>query len=290
MAAYLSDRGIKAKVFCVEQTDSVASHIHDSLMPIFREETLYNLIKSVKIVVGTGIGVANSAKKICRHYSAKRWWLVQGPECYFGFGEQYRRFVDEIQSADHTVTVSQYLTNLVRYFDAKSVTTLPLGPDELVFYPRDLVREPNSIAIQLIDTPDKGSRFAISFAEEAQRLGLKVNFFGSGRLREAIPENLGVHHGHLDSDGLSKLFSTCTYYLDLSFMEGLGLLPLEAAMCGCIPIMNKKGAPEFIFGEDSNVLWIESHLDFRAGLQEIINHNKTGSFSRSRYSSRKAYR
>jgi GT2 family glycosyltransferase len=262
MASYLCDHGIKAKVFCTEQTALISTHAHDSIMPIFRKETLYRLVKSVKIVVGTGIGVAADVRLLAEHYRSRRWWLVQGPECYFGNGLHYRRFVDEVLSADHVITVSEYLTNLVKDFGAKSITTLPLGPDHLAFYPRDVEREPNSIAIHLIDTPDKGSRFAISWAEEAKRRGMTVHFFGSSRLYDVIPEDLGVRHGKLDGDGLAKLFSRCQYYLDLSLMEGLGLLPLEAYFCGCTPVMTRKGAPDLIFGEDKGVVWLKSHLAY----------------------------
>jgi len=263
MATYLCEHGVKAKIFCTEQTGLLSAHAHDSIMPIFRQETLHRLVKSVKIVIGTGIGVAPDVKRVAEHYGSKRWWLVQGPECYFGSGLHYRRFVQEILSADHVVTVSDYLTNLVKDFGVKSVIDLPLGPDHLAFYRRDIAREQNSIAIHLIDTPDKGSRFAISWAEEAKRLGMTVHFFGSSRLYDVIPEDLGTRHGKLDGDGLAKLFSRCQYYLDLSTMEGLGLLPLEAYFCGCVPIMTRKGAPDLIFGDDQGVVWLASHLHYQ---------------------------
>ena len=262
MASYLCEHGVRAKIFCTDQTAPISDHFHDSLMPIFREKTLLQLVKSVKIVVGTGIGVAGFTSQMKNHYHAKCWWLVQGPECYFGVGEHYQRFKDEVLSADHVITVSQYLTNLVKDFGVTSITTLPLGPDHLAFYPRDVNRDSKSLAIHLIDTPDKGARFAISFAEEAKRQGMNVHFFGSSRLTEIVSKDLGTFHGKLDSDGLAKLFSRCQFYLDLSFMEGLGLLPLEAAMCGCVPVMTKKGAPDLIFGEGNGVVWLESHMQY----------------------------
>ena len=91
---------------------------------------------------------------------------------------------------------------------------------------------------------------------------MNVHFFGSSRLTEIVSKDLGTFHGKLDSDGLAKLFSRCQFYLDLSFMEGLGLLPLEAAMCGCVPVMTKKGAPDLIFGEGNGVVWLESHMQY----------------------------
>ena len=275
LATYLCDRGIKAKVICTDQTELISDHLHDALMPIFREDTLFRMVKSAKIVIGTGIGVADFTRKVSSHYRAKTWWLVQGPECYFGSGEHYTRFIQELLTVDHVVAVSEYLTGLVIDFGIKTVTTIPLGPDDLVFYPRDVERQPNSIAIQLIDTPDKGARFAISFAQEAKQRGMAVHFFGSGRVSHAIPSGLGTHHGHLGADGLAKLFSQCQFYLDLSLMEGLGLLPLEAAMCGCLPVMTKKGAPDLIFGDDCGVIWLESHLDYKAGIKAILERTES---------------
>lgn len=262
MASYLCEHGIKAKIFCTEQTASLSQHVHDSLMPIFRKETLYRLVKNTKVIVGTGIGVAKEFNEFALHYRSRCWWLVQGPEGYFGNGSHYRQFVDQVLSVDHVITVSEYLSTLIKDLGVQRITTLPLGPDPLAFYPRDIAREPKSIAIHLIDTPDKGSRFALSWAEEAHRLGLSVHFFGSSRLYDMLPKDLGTHHGKLDADGLAKLFSRCEYYLDLSIMEGLGLLPLEAYLCGCTPVMTRKGAPEFIFGNSGAAIWLDSHLDY----------------------------
>lgn len=269
MAAFLVERGIKAKVYCTEQTAPVCDHTHDYLMPIFLEKNLKRLVKSAKVVVGTGIGVAGKAREFAAFYGSKRWWLVQGPECYFGDGRLFRTFVNEVSSADHVITVSEYLTKLVSDFGCRSVTTLPLGPDHLTFYQRDVPRDKNSIAVHLINTPDKGSRFAVSFMEAAARSGMNIHLFGSNTLLKALPEGLGTWHGKLDADGLAKLFSRCEYYLDLSLMEGLGLLPLEAYLCGCKPILTKKGGPDTILSGKPGVIWLDSHLDYEACLQKI---------------------
>ena len=54
-------------------------------------------------------------------------------------------------------------------------------------------------------------------------------------------------------------------------MEGLGLLPLEAYLCGCVPIMTRKGAPDLIFGDDHGVVWMESPLGYQ-DLEKVKLH------------------
>jgi GT2 family glycosyltransferase/glycosyltransferase involved in cell wall biosynthesis len=292
MAAFLAEHGVKAKIYCTEQTAPVCDHAHDYLMPIFLEKNLKRLVKSVKVIVGTGIGVAGKASEFASFYGSKRWWLVQGPECYFGDGRLYQTFIREVTSAEHVITVSSYLTKLVSDFGCNSITTLPLGPDQLVFYPRDVAREPHSMAIHLIGTPDKGSRFAVSFAEAAKRRGMNVHLFGSNTLLNALPKDLGTWHGKLDSDGLAKLFSRCEYYLDLSLMEGLGLLPLEAYLCGCKPVLTKKGGPDLILQGKPGVIWLDSHLDYDGCLDKIFGAgvaNTTTSTHNLQVATRDAY-
>ncbi len=305
LAAYLAARGIKAKVFCHRHTGPIAQHAHDLLMPVLTRESLARTVARARVVVGTGIGVAPLATELAKQLRASLWWLVQGPECYFSSGEHYDEFKKILLRSDQVISVSEYLDLLIRDFGVKQSHWIPLGPDPLVFYPRDIgenktgkgdatsKRDPKSIAVQLIDTPDKGARFAVSFAEEARRRGLSVHFFGTGKLADSLPRDLGEFHGQLDPDGLAKLFSKCGFYLDLSVMEGLGLLPLEAAFCGCRPVMTRKGAPDKIFSATESAVILDSHLDYQAGVEKILASSLLPAAESARlaetYNARRAY-
>ncbi|MCX6123396.1 MAG: glycosyltransferase, partial [Proteobacteria bacterium] len=244
------------------------------------------------IIVGTGAGVEKLTVQFAKMLQGQVWWLLQGPECYFGAGDLYFKFKKMLQSSQHVIAVSKYLYSLSISLGQRHVEWVSLGPNPLIFYPRDVRRQPHSIAIQLIDTPDKGARFALSFAEQAKHEGFEVHFFGGGGLASVVPSDLGRKHGRLDAEGLAKLFSQCSHYLDLSFMEGLGLLPLEAAFCGCRPVMTRKGAPEEIFS-DRNATFLDSHLDIEGGWMRIKSSEALKSDDlnelRSSYSTKNAF-
>lgn len=271
IAAYLCEHGVKAAVLCHEHTGPIQPQARDLLMPYLTEEYLKENVEEVKLLVGTGLGVDKVIDRMAAAYkSSDLVWFLQGPEGYFDFGERYFKFKEYLHRSKFVISVSEYLSGLAKFLGVKDATAIPLGPNPYEFYPRDVARDPKAVAIHLIDTPDKGSRFCMPFAERLVELGANVHFFGDGALAKSIPSSLGMSHGRINADGLAKLFSQCTYYLDLSMMEGLGLLPLEAAYCGCRPIMTKKGAPDLIFSE-SNVTWLPTHLDFESGVKAILS-------------------
>lgn len=270
LATYLSERGIKCAIFSCEHTGPVLPQTRDLIMPYFTEQLLLESVSRVKMLVGTGLGVRKTLDHLLQKYQGSELvWLMQGPEGYFERGIFYYSFAEYLRKSLLVIGVSEYLARFAAFLGVKKPVVMPLGPNPQEFYRRDVERDPKAVAIHLIDTPDKGARFCLPFAERLIQLGANVHFFGSGVLANTIPKSMGTWHGRLSGDGLAKLFSHCTYYLDLSVMEGLGLLPLEAAFCGCRPVMTKKGAPDLIF-DDSNVTWLESHIDFETGAQVLL--------------------
>ena len=270
LAVYLNERGLKCAILSHEHTAPVLPQTRDLIMPYFTKELLEEQVTAVKLLVGTGLGVHKILDKLAQHYTGSELiWLLQGPEGYFERGEYYYVFKDYLRKSTAVIAVSEYLAQFARFLGVKNAVAVPLGPNPQEFYQRDVERDPKAVAIHIINTPDKGARFCIPFAERLIQLGANVHFFGSGSLANSMPKSIGTWHGRLNSDGLAKLFSQCTYYLDLSVMEGLGLLPLEAAFCGCRPVMTKKGAPDLIF-DDSNVTWLESHFVFNTGAQKLL--------------------
>lgn len=77
-------------------------------------------------------------------------------------------------------------------------------------------------------------------ALRALRPGAELHVAGSGagseaqRLRERMASMPGVHlHGQLDQAGLADLLRTCAVFVLPSYYEGLPLVLVEAAACGC---------------------------------------------------------
>src|SRR5690606_12513361 len=89
-----------------------------------------------------------------------------------------------------------------------------------------------------------------------ERAGFEIHLFGESEGWDIFKK--AKSHGNLTSAQLSKLFSQVGYYLDCSHMEGLGLLPLEAAFSGCVPIIAEELGLEGIVTNGENVIVLPS--------------------------------
>ncbi|GHD14534.1 hypothetical protein GCM10016234_20210 [Tianweitania populi] len=137
---------------------------------------------------------------------------------------------------DFIFSVSSYIDEYIKIGGSDSVV-LPLGPSRLRYYPAKKARNKKAIAVCLRENPLKGTGLALSVALMAQRAGYVVHTFGHDADEWRLELSDVVSHGPLHGRKLAELFSSVGYYVDCSYMEGLGLLPLEAAFCGAIPIV-----------------------------------------------------
>jgi glycosyltransferase involved in cell wall biosynthesis len=82
--------------------------------------------------------------------------------------------------------------------------------------------------------------------------------------------------GRLSSIELSKLFRESQILLDPSLIEGLGLTALEAAACGCIPIVGKRESYTDLFQDGLEpFVEIPNFLDPQLILNTIERIEKT---------------
>ena len=77
------------------------------------------------------------------------------------------------------------------------------------------------------------------------------------------------HKGWLSETQLSALFNNTMFYIEPSFYEGLGLLALESAMCGAIPLARRNGAIESIFGDSIKDLYWSTTSELQEKIKEI---------------------
>ncbi len=155
-------------------------------------------------------------------------------------------------SYDINVVVSEYLGQYVEAMGARTVR-IPLGPSRLTFYPSQRAkRNPKVLAACIREADLKGTgRLAANLAM-AQKAGFEIHLFGKTKGWDIMDK--AKCHGDLTPAQLAKLFSQVGYYLDCSHMEGLGLLPLEAAFSGCIPIIAQELGLTGIVTNNENVI------------------------------------
>lgn len=269
LADHLSMRSMRGLVYSMNETLPRHTHDHEAVKPVFARRDIGTRAEAIGIVVATGVGTFAEASALAREYKSRLALLLQGPEHFFGNGEHFSALQEMCQQADMILTVSPYLSQLAASLGGRNIQEAALGPDDHVFYPRPVVRE-RAIAISCSQTTDKSFRFALPVAQELATRGWKINFFGDNTDNPALPRNLGVRHGQLTPQNLAKLFSSCQFYLDMSLFEGLGLLPLENAFCGSVPIMTPKGAPDLIFTDNVNAKFTPHLLD-SVGIADLID-------------------
>ena len=101
--------------------------------------------------------------------------------------------------------------------------------------------------------------------------GFSLTFFGWDAKLYPIPENIGAVLQSTERTAIADLLSRTEFLIDHSYLEGLGLVPLEAAFCGCVPIIASKGAPEYIFRDGHDCIRLTGYKDLRATLDRIAS-------------------
>ena len=254
-------------------------------------------VKKAKVVLATHFLTVLEGQKISSKLGASFVYFMQGPETMFDGGVHFATIIKEFSLAKHILCVSEFLVKYVRnYTQNKSIYNIQHGPDSLFFYPRvsgTATRRSKSIAGCLRTIPEKGTGFLLEFFNEAKKRGFEIHLFGQNSDVFVIEKDFATMHGALDRLQLAKLFSTVEYYADFSFFEGLGLLPLEAAFCGAIPIITKTGGSNQIF-DSKNSIFLNNIFELDAiwhqlqnmSRQETIEMSQAAQNLRERYSSR----
>ncbi|WP_027185707.1 glycosyltransferase [Desulfovibrio inopinatus] len=255
----LIDYGFTGNILSNHQVDARFFN-EKGFMPFEHVSELYRRIDSVDHVWATSCGSVALASTIADHYGCKLTMFAQGPESYFGEASNSTDFLNYIPTIDNVVCVSPYLK---KYYDALGIpvdATLDLGPSRHDFYKiPSLTRRAKTIAINIAKAPMKGPSLAMTFCFIALKRGFEVILFGSGsgELDIDVPQL-----GYCTPSDLLYLFNQVEFVADFSIFEGLGLVCLEGAFCGAIPIFTKKGGLDSVFEHGKNAIIIDSHADF----------------------------
>ncbi|WP_211101716.1 glycosyltransferase [Azospirillum brasilense] len=270
LVEYLVARGWNAKILCLTEAHQIASGWKGGVRPYVDLNHALRDITELTVVVPTCIDTIETARLLSSHFKAPILWFLQGPEAYFDGGKTFPAFRDALRNVDHIVGVSDYLRNFAQTLSGRSIATIPFGPNPLVFYPRTgKPRRPRSIAMAIPGSVEKGAGLALPVAEVLREQGFSLSFFGKQTDTAEALAGFGEVHGFLEPAKVAQLFSQVEFYLDFSLYEGLGLLPLEAAFCGAIPVMTRKGAPETIFTHGRDAVFIDNFLDIDAVARTI---------------------
>ncbi len=251
----------------------VGKHAHEAVrygMTAFEDtEKLKTKVSSVSCVVSTAQNTIRPALQLVQHYGAVDLLFLQCMEVVFWSGHNVDTFL-QFSRIPNVLTVSDCLVEYIRIINpAVNVQKMRLGPDPLIFYPRKVQRRPRTVLFAANLIPDKGTTQAMEIALMLRSRGFHITMFGWDTASYPIAPEIGEMHTNTSRQSLAELFSSSEFIIDQSHLEGLGLLPLEAAYCGCIPILGQRGAAEYFFKDGENSITINGYKNLAQSLDRI---------------------
>lgn len=267
----LNASGLRAAAYVKDKANLIADTSAYGFRVFQDPADLRERVSSVGCVVSTSDLTIRTALALSKEFHCTEALFLQCMEVAFRSGISIDTFL-QYRRIPNVVTVSEALREYIRIIHpGVNVTTLPIGPDPLVFYPRDLERVPKSVAIAINDIPEKAFTHALEFALMLWARGFRLTFFGWDQHKYPVSENIGEVLKDTSRDALATLFSRTEFIIDESYLEGLGLVPLEAAFCGCVPILSSKGAPEYFLRDGENCIRIPGYLGLASLLDSIAS-------------------
>jgi glycosyltransferase involved in cell wall biosynthesis len=152
--------------------------------------------------------------------------------------------------------------------------SIPFGLDLNDFFYQNHKRDKN-LLISCRSNFEKGSQLVIPLIPKLKSMGWKV--IGFGDLPDVhMAEYFDEFLGRLSSTELAKIFHDSRILLDPSLIEGLGLTALEAAACGCVPIVGQRESYTGLF-QDGQEPFVEipNFLDPQVVLNAIDKIEKS---------------
>lgn len=222
------------------------------------------------VVVATAWQTAYTVRGL--PHCGARAYLVQDREPDFFPASAEAIFAEETYGFGmHGIAASPWLAEMVRGYGS-TCGHFDLAADHDVYYPRDLEREPATVAFYgRFETPRRGVALGALAIEQVVRArpGTRVITFGSlqpGGL-DVPSESAGI----LDADGLARLYSQATVGVCLS-LTNYSLIPGEMLACGlpCVDVAHPSAVG--VFGEDGPVAFAQPQvLDLAATIGRLLD-------------------
>jgi glycosyltransferase involved in cell wall biosynthesis len=197
--------------------------------------------------------------------------FIQGSDQYFdSTWDRAAKYIDFISESDLVLAISPYLAKAAKFYGARDIVTIPLGLDLNNFYYQDTLRE-KIIVVPCRSNIEKGTRLIIPLIPRLRELGWTVVGFGD------LPDvNMAYEFddflGRITPRELGGIFRKSQILLDPSFMEGLGLTPLEASACGCIPIIGARDSYKELFQNGKEPFFeLPNFLDPNEVIKKVMN-------------------
>jgi glycosyltransferase involved in cell wall biosynthesis len=223
----------------------------------------------IKNVVACGSDTIEKALEISKKFNAKLVLLMMGLDQIFApTWQQSKNFILAMQKSDLVISLSPQLAKQAKLFGAKNVVVAPLGYDNREYTYLGFPKR-NKILVTCRISPEKGLKFVLPALYLLRERGWEVIGFGDLPEHEAA-EAFDVFLGRIGAAELNRQFQDTKFLIDPSWVEGLGLVALEAAACGVIPIITARSDYLGLFDEnDKPFVEIVNFIDPQKLIQTI---------------------
>lgn len=200
----------------------------------------------IKNVVACGSDTIETAIQMAQDFNANFILLMMGLDHLFApTYRESQNFIHAIKSADLVICLSPHLAKQALIYGAKRVEVAPLGLDEREFTYSGTPKK-RKILVTCRASADKGLKYALPALSLLRGKGWEVVGFGDLSDHEAA-NAFDRFLGRISATELNIEFQDTKYLIDPSWIEGLGLVALEAAACGVMPIISSRGDYEDLF-------------------------------------------
>lgn len=210
---------------------------------VAKNDTLfvYNVPPESKIknVVACGSDTIDAAVEFAKVFNAKLVLLMMGLDQIFAPNwQESKNFIKAMQLADLVICVAPHLARQAKFYGAKNIAVATLGFDERDFFYTGLEKK-NKILVPCRISPEKGLKVLLPVIPLLRNRGWEV--VGFGDLQEhSIAEVFDRFLGRVGPNVLMQEFQDTKFLVDPSWIEGLGLVALEASACGVVPIITAR--------------------------------------------------
>ena len=233
---------------------------------------------SFKIIVVCGSEAANFVEQEKMTFGRKIILFMQGPDHYFEMNwASASSFTDLISKSDLVIAISPYISTIASFYGAKKIVTAPFGVDKEIFF-ADNKKKEKIILVPCRANRDKGTHLVIPLINQLRKEGWKI--IGFGELPDLnMAGEFDDFLGRITKTELGNWLRRSKILLDPSLIEGLGLIPLEAAACGCVPIINSRNSYQGLFDSSFNpFVEVPNYLDPQLIIDKINQIDKDNNY------------
>ena len=271
LAHYLNAMSLSAKVHVLSVDPSEKSN----QISINRDQ-LENA--HFKLIVVCGSEAANFVKHEKMTFGKKIILFMQGPDHYFEMNwVSASRFTNLISKSDLVIAISPYVATIASFYGAKKIVTAPFGIDKDIFF-ADNKKKEKIVLVPCRANRDKGTHLVIPLINHLRKEGWKI--IGFGELPDLnMAGEFDDFLGRITKSELGNWLRRSKILLDPSLIEGLGLIPLEAAACGCVPIINSRNSYQGLFNSNFKpFVEVPNYLDPQLIMDTIIQIDKDNNY------------